>query len=133
MALVKILSANLFAGASFQKLEAGVVYDVDDAIAEKWIAAGKAEKTSEKKGEKLAFEVATPSAPVAAGSSVLQAQLDAALAEVQTLKDAAEAAAAAHASELEAAQDSHAKALENEKQRADAAEAALEEATKKAK
>lgn len=122
MALVKILSANLFAGASFQKLEAGVVYDVDDAIAEKWLAQGKAEKTSEKKGEKLAFEVATPSAPVSADSSALQTQLEVALAEVQGLKDAAETTATAHA-----------EALEVEKQRADAAEAALAEATKKAK
>jgi len=122
MALVKILSANLFAGASFQKLEAGVVYDVDDAIAEKWIAQGKAEKSSDKKGEKLAFEVATPSAPVSAGSSALQTQLEAALAEVQELKGAAEATATAQAAALEA-----------EKQRADAAEASLAEATKKAK
>lgn len=133
MALVKILSANLFAGASFQKLEAGVVYDVDDAIADKWIAAGKAEKTSEKKGEKLAFEVATPSAPVAAVSSALQPQLDAALAEVQILKEAAEASAKSQADALEAAELAHAIALEAEKQRADAAEAALAEATKKAK
>lgn len=122
MALVKIISANLFAGASFQKLEAGVVYDVDDEIAAKWIAEGKAEKTSEKKGEKLTFEVSTPSAPVSAGSSALQTQLEAALAEVQELKEAAEATATAHADALEA-----------EKQRADAAEAALVEATKKAK
>lgn len=81
MALVKVLAANLFAGASFQKLEAGQVYDVDDAVAEKWIATGTAEKTTEKKGEKLAFVVATPSAPVAAGSSALQSQLEVALAE----------------------------------------------------
>lgn len=133
MALVKILSANLFAGASFQKLEAGVVYDVDDAIAEKWIAAGKAEKTSEKKGEKLVFEVATPSAPVAAVSSALQSQLDAALAEVQVLKDAAEASAKSQADALEAAEQASATALDAEKQRADAAEAALAEATKKGK
>ena len=133
MALVKILSANLFAGASFQKLEAGVVYDVDDAIAEKWITAGKAEKTSEKKGEKLAFEVATPSAPVAAVSSALQAQLDAALAEVQVLKDAAEASAKSQADALDAAEQASATALDAEKQRADAAEAALAEAVKKGK
>jgi hypothetical protein len=30
MALVKVLVANLFAGASLQKLEVGQVYDVDD-------------------------------------------------------------------------------------------------------
>lgn len=122
MALVKILSANLFAGASFQKLEAGVVYDVDDAIAEKWIAQGKAEKSTEKKGEKLAFEVKVPSASASSGVS-----------ELQTLKDAAEASAIAHTAELEAAQKAHATALETEKQRADAAEAALAEIQKKAK
>lgn len=133
MALVKVLAANLFAGASFQKLEAGQVYDVDDAVAEKWIATGTAEKTTEKKGEKLAFVVATPSVPVAAGSSALQSQLDAALAEVQILKEAAEASAKSQADALEAAELAHAIALEAEKQRADAAEAALAEATKKAK
>ena len=30
MALVKVLVANLFAGANFQKLEVGKVYEVDD-------------------------------------------------------------------------------------------------------
>lgn len=56
MALVKILAANLFAGANFQKLEVGKTYDVDDAIAEKWITDGKAEESKEK-GVKLHFEV----------------------------------------------------------------------------
>ncbi|WP_228034939.1 hypothetical protein [Enterobacter hormaechei] len=51
MALVKVLVANLFAGVSLQKLEAGQVYDVDDSIAEKWIEQGKVEKSTEKKGE----------------------------------------------------------------------------------
>ncbi|MBM7346060.1 hypothetical protein [Pantoea coffeiphila] len=133
MALVKILSANLFAGASFQKLEAGVVYDVDDAIAEKWLAEGKAEKTTEKKGEKLSFAVAAPSTSTSSSASELQTQLKAALAEVQVLKDAAEAATTTHAAELEAVQKAHATALEIEKQRADAAEAALAEIQKKAK
>ena len=55
MALVKVLVANLFAGANFQKLEVGQSYDVDDGVAEKWIASGKAEKSTEKKGEKLLF------------------------------------------------------------------------------
>ncbi|MDK7920354.1 hypothetical protein QP613_09800, partial [Aerococcus urinae] len=79
MALVKVLVANLFAGASLQKLEAGQVYDVDDSIAEKWIKQGKVEKSTEKKGEKLVFEVATPSAPVASGASDLQSKLNDAL------------------------------------------------------
>lgn len=61
MALVKILASNIFAGAGFQKLEVGTVYDIEDALAEKFIAEGKAEKSSERKGVKLEFEVATPS------------------------------------------------------------------------
>lgn len=89
MALVKVLVANIFAGASFQKLEAGQSYDVDDAVAEKWIAIGKAEKSTEKKGEKLVFEVATPSAPSASDIKALQEQIDA-------MTKAAEGAEAAH-------------------------------------
>lgn len=61
MALVKILASNIFAGADFQKLEVGTVYDIDEALAEKFIVEGKAEKSSERKGVKLEFEVATPS------------------------------------------------------------------------
>lgn len=61
MALVKILASNIFAGAGFQKLEVGTVYDIEDTLADKFIAEGKAEKSSEKKGVKLEFEVATPS------------------------------------------------------------------------
>lgn len=121
MALVKVLVANIFAGASFQKLEAGVVYDVDDAVAEKWIAAGKAEATKEK-GQKLQFEVATPSAPVAAETSALQGRLDDALAQVQQLQEAA--------TEKDSA---HTEALAAETKRADEAVAALAEATRKAK
>lgn len=132
MALVKILAKNLFAGASFQKLEAGRVYDVDKAIAEKWIAAGKAEASKEK-GEALTFEVATPSAPVSTDTSVLQSQLDAANDQIKTLTDAAEAKEKEHADALDAANEEHAKALATETSRADAAEAALADATKKAK
>lgn len=133
MALVKVLVANLFAGASFQKLEAGQVYDVDDSVAEKWIAQGKAEKSTEKKGEKLTFEVATPSAPVSTDTSVLQSQLDAANDQIKTLTDAAEAKDKEHADALEAANAEHAESLAAETTRADAAEAALVDATKKAK
>ncbi len=122
MAFVKVLVANLFAGASFQKLEAGQVYDVDDAVAEKWIATGKAEKTSEKKGEKLTFEVATPSAPVSTDTSVMQSKLDEALEQFQALQGAAEVK-----------EKEHAEALEAEKKRADDAEAALAAALKKDK
>jgi len=122
MALVKILAKNLFAGASFQKLDAGQVYEVDDSIAEKWIAQGKAEKTTEKKGEKLTFEVATPSAPVSTDTAVLQSKLDAANDQIKTLTDAAEAK-----------EKEHADALAAQTKRADDAEAALAAATKKDK
>lgn len=122
MALVKVLVANLFAGASFQKLEAGQVYDVDDSVADKWIAQGKAEKTNEKKGEKLTFEVATPSAPVSADSSALQSQLNDALAQVKQLQD-----------DSASKEKEHADALALETKRADDAEAALAAATKKDK
>lgn len=121
MALVKVLASNLFAGAGFQKLEAGQVYDVDDAIAEKWIEQGKAEKTSEKKGEKLTFEVATPSAK-SADLSGLQKQLADALEQNEKL-----------ISEAEAKDKAHADALAEETKRADDAEAALEELKKKVK
>lgn len=122
MALVKVLAANIFAGASFQKLEAGQVYDVDDAVAEKWIATGKAEKTSEKKGEKLTFEVATPSAPVSTDTSVLQSKLDDALEQVKQLQEAAVSK-----------EEEHTSALEAETKRADEAEAALAASIKKDK
>lgn len=122
MALVKVLAANLFAGASFQKLEAGQVYDVDDSVAEKWIAQGKAEKSTEKKGEKLTFEVATPSAPVSTDTSAIQLKLDEALAQVQALNEAAETKETVHA-----------ESLAKETKRADDAEAGLAEALKKAK
>ncbi|HAT2280069.1 TPA: hypothetical protein SBQ34_000255 [Raoultella ornithinolytica] len=122
MALVKVLVANLFAGDSLQKLEAGQIYDVDDSIAEKWIEQGKVEKSTEKKGEKLVFEVATPSAPVSKDASGIQKQLDEALDLVKTLTD-----------EAEAKDKAHADALAAEVKRADEAEAALAAATKKDK
>ena len=122
MALVKIIASNLFAGASFQKLVAGQVYDVEDSVAEKWLAQAKAEKTTEKKGEKLTFEVATPSAPVSTDTSVLQSKLDDALEQVKQLQDAAVSKEKEHASSLEA-----------ETKRADEAEAALAAAIKKDK
>jgi len=133
MALVKILAKNLFAGASFQKLEAGQVYDVDDSVAEKWIANGKAEKTSEKKGEKLTFEVATPSVPVSTDTSVLQSKLDDALEQLKTAQDAVEAKNKEHADALEQLKTAHATELAAANDRADKAEAALTAATKKDK
>lgn len=122
MALVKIIASNLFAGASFQKLEAGQVYDVEDSVAEKWLAQGKAEKATEKKGEKLTFEVVTPSAPVSADSSALQTRLNDALEQVKQLQDAAANK-----------EKEHADALALETKRADEAEVALAAAIKKDK
>ena len=122
MALVKILASNLFAGANFQKLEVGKVYDVDSAIAEKWVEQGKAEASKEKGGEKLSFEVATPSAPVSKDNSGLQAKLNDALEQLKTAHDVAETKDKEHADALEAAN-----------KRADDAEAALAAATKKDK
>jgi len=122
MALVKILAPNLFAGANLQKLEVGKVYDVDGAIAEKWVEQGKAEASKEKGGEKLSFEVATPSAPVSKDNSGLQAKLNDALEQLKTAHDSAEAKDKEHADALEAAN-----------KRADDAEAALAAATKKDK
>jgi len=133
MALVKVLVANLFAGASFQKLDAGQVYDVDDSVAEKWIASGKAEKTSEKKGEKLTFEVATPSAPVSTDTSVLQSKLNDALEQLKTAQDAVEAKDKEHADALEQLKTAHATELAAANDRADKAEAALTAVNKKDK
>jgi len=122
MALVKILVSNIFAGANLQKLEIGKVYDVDNAIAEKWIEQGKAEASKEKASEKLIFEVATPSAPVSTDTSVLQSKLDEALEQLKTAQESAVAK-----------EKEHADALEAEKKRADDAEAALLAANKKDK
>lgn len=133
MALVKVLVANLFAGASLQKLEAGQIYDVDDSIAEKWIEQGKVEKSTEKKGEKLVFEVATPSAPVASAASNLQSKLDDALEKLKQAQSDADAKDKEHADALEQLKQEHADALAAETKRADEAETALAEATKKAK
>lgn len=133
MALVKVLVANLFAGASLQKLEAGQVYDVDDSIAEKWIEQGKAEKSTDKKGEKLVFEVATPSAPVAIGASDLQSKLNEALDQLEQARSEIDAKDKEHAEVIEQLKRESAIKLDAETKRADEAEAALAEAIKKAK
>lgn len=133
MALVKVLVANLFAGASLQKLEAGQVYDVDDSIAEKWIEQGKVEKSTEKKGEKLVFEVATPSAPVASSASDLQSKLNEALAQLEQARSEIDAKDKEHAKVIEQLKQESAVKLDAETKRADAAEAAMAEAIKKAK
>ncbi|EPR3265879.1 TPA: hypothetical protein ACOELO_002460 [Enterobacter hormaechei subsp. xiangfangensis] len=133
MALVKVLVANLFAGASLQKLEAGQVYDVVDSIAEKWIEQGKVEKSTEKKGEKLVFEVATPSAPVASSASDLQSKLNETLAQLEQARSEIDAKDKEHAEVIEQLKQESAVKLDAETKRADAAEAAMAEAIKKAK
>lgn len=121
MALVEITAGNVFAGANLRKLEVGTVVEVDDATAERWISTGKAKETDKKKGEKLSFEVATPSAPPA-DLSGLQKQLADSLEQNQKL-----------IADGEAKEKAHADALAAETKRADEAEAALAEALKKAK
>ncbi|MBV4366285.1 hypothetical protein [Erwinia phyllosphaerae] len=122
MTLVKVLGKNLFAGAGFQKLEAGKVYEVADSVAEKWIKSGQAEVSKDKKGESLQSEVATPSSSDSAASADLQSQLDDALDQVKQLQD-----------DAETKEKEHADALAAETRRADDAEAALAAATKKDK
>lgn len=58
MALVKVISDNLFSGANLQKLEVGAKVDVSEDTANKWKAAGLVEIVS---GEDRKLEVATPS------------------------------------------------------------------------
>lgn len=121
MALVEIITDNLYAGANLRKLEVGSVVEVDDATAKRWIDTGKAKETDKKKGEKLTFEVSTPSAKTA-DLSGLQKQLADALEQNQKL-----------IADGEAKDKAHADALAAETKRADEAEAALAEAIKKAK
>ncbi|WNJ77752.1 hypothetical protein RJE46_14030 [Cedecea neteri] len=133
MALVKVLVANLFAGASLQKLEAGQVYEVAESIAEKWIEQGKAEKSTEKTGEKLVFEVATPSAPVLSGASDLQSKLNDALEQLKQAQSEADAKDKEHADALEQLKQAHATELDSATKRAEEAETALAAAQKKVK
>ena len=121
MALVEIVANNLHAGANLRKLEVGSVVDVDDATAERWISTGKAKETDKKKGEKLSFEVATPSAP-SAELSGLQKQLADALEQNQKL-----------IADGEAKDKAHADALAADKNRADDAEAVLADLQKTGK
>lgn len=57
MALVKVISDNLFSGANLQKLEVGAQVEVSEDTAKKWKAAGLVEIVS---GDDRQFEVATP-------------------------------------------------------------------------
>ncbi len=132
MALVEITAGNVFAGANLRKLEVGAIVEVDDATAKRWLETGKAKETDKKKGEKLSFEVATPSAPTA-DLSGLQKQLADALEQNQKLIADGEAKDKAHADALEQLKQAHATELEVATKRADDAEAALADATKKAK
>lgn len=133
MALVEIVTDNLYAGANLRNLEVGAIVEVDDATAARWKASGKARDTDKKKGEKLVFEVATPSAPVSSDSSALQAKLNEALEQLKQAHSDAEAKDKEHADALEQLKQAHATELEAATKRADEAEAALTEATKKAK
>lgn len=125
MALVEITSGNVFAGANLRKLEVGAVVEVDDATAARWKATGKAKETDKKKGEKLFGE----SVPAASQPSDLLEQLaavtkarDESLEQVAKLTDQAAADKVTFDEQLAAMT-----------KRAEEAEAALAEATKKAK
>lgn len=133
MALVEITAGNVFAGANLRKLEVGAIVEVDDATAARWKASGKAKDTDKNKGEKLVFEVATPSAPVSSDQSSLQAKLNEALEQLKQAHSDAEVKDKEHADALEQLKQAHATELETATKRADDAEAALAEATKKAK
>lgn len=126
MALVEITAGNVFAGANLRKLEVGAVVEVDDATAERWKASGMAKDTDKKKGEKLFNESATVATQQ---SGDLQEQLtavamsrDEALALVGQLTEQAAKEKTAFDEQLAAVT-----------KRAEEAEAALAEATKKAK
>ncbi|ENO6484168.1 hypothetical protein [Enterobacter kobei] len=121
MALVEIVANNLHAGANLRKLEVGSVVEVDDATAQRWIGTGQAKETDKKKGEKLSFEVATPSAQTA-DISGLQKQLSDALEQNEKL-----------IADAEAKEKEHSDALAAEKKRADDAESALAELKSKGK
>ena len=126
MAMVEITAGNVFAGANLRKLEVGAVVEVDDATAARWKASGKAKDTEKKKGEKLFDESSTVASPQ---SGDLQEQLaavtksrDEALEQVSQFTEQAAKEKAAFDAQLAAVT-----------KRAEDAEAALAEATKKAK
>ncbi|HFK3582831.1 TPA: hypothetical protein ACQJX5_005045 [Klebsiella pneumoniae] len=57
MALVKVISDNLFSGANLQKLEVGAQVSVSGDVAKRWVAAGLVEIISD---DDQTPEVATP-------------------------------------------------------------------------
>ncbi|HIF4856874.1 hypothetical protein [Klebsiella pneumoniae] len=63
MALVKVISDNLFSGANLQKLEVGAQVSVSGDVAKRWVAAGLVEIISD---DDQALEVATPGNDAAA-------------------------------------------------------------------
>ena len=125
MALVEIITDNLYAGANLRNREVGAVVEVDDATAARWKTTGKAKETDKKKGEKLFGE----SVPAASQPGDFLEQLaavtkerDELLEQVAKLTDQAAADKATFDEQLAAVT-----------KRAEEAEAALAEATKKAK
>lgn len=126
MALVEIVADNLYAGANLQLLVVGAIVDVDDATAERWKASGKAKDTDKKKGVKLFDESAgsnkAPSSDLLEQLAEVTKSRDEALTQVTQLTDQA-------AVDKVAFDDQLAEVTK----RAEEAEAALAEATKKAK
>ncbi|HCK0913024.1 TPA: hypothetical protein NY115_000977 [Klebsiella michiganensis] len=57
MALVKVISDNLFSGANLQKLEVGAQVSVSGDVAKRWAAAGLVKIVSD---DDQVLEVATP-------------------------------------------------------------------------
>lgn len=57
MALVKVISDNLFSGANLQKLEVGAKVEVSEETAQRWKSAGLVEIVT---GGDRKLEVATP-------------------------------------------------------------------------
>ncbi|MDA5154905.1 hypothetical protein PG938_03150 [Klebsiella pneumoniae] len=57
MALVKVISDNLFSGANLQKLEVGAQVSVSGDVAKRWVAAGLVEIIRD---DDQSLEVATP-------------------------------------------------------------------------
>ncbi|CAH6075493.1 MULTISPECIES: hypothetical protein [Citrobacter] len=60
MALVKVVSSNLFSGANLQKLEVGMTLEVSDDVAERWESTGLVEVID---GGERHIEVAAPAEP----------------------------------------------------------------------
>ena len=57
MALVEIITDNLYAGANLRKLEVGAQVSVSGDVAKRWVAAGLVEIISD---DDQVLEVATP-------------------------------------------------------------------------